>query len=134
MHQGHLGIFSCPYLRLSSQVMHIPGDPCHLTNQGLLQPCLVPYNLHMGPSISISVLCLKVLNCSWAFPSQLKDGYFTVNCMALGAGTGLSGGSPLGSLGGLSLGSSLGAAIVNTFICITMQSQVKFNCVTLSLT
>ena len=38
MHQGHLGIFSCPYLRLSSQVMHIPGDPCHLTIQGLLLP------------------------------------------------------------------------------------------------
>ena len=87
--------------------------------------------------MSISVLCLKVLNCSWVFPSQLKDGYLTVSCMALGAGTGLPGGSPLGSLGGSSsgspcgstlgclCGSSLGAAIVNMFICITMEVQFR---------
>ena len=86
--------------------------------------------------MSISVLCLKVLNCSWVFPSQLKDGYLTVSCMALGAGTGLPGGSPLGSLGGSSsgslCGSSLGAAIVNMFICITMEVQVSwYVCVTL---
>ena len=34
---------------------------------------------------------------------------------------------------GLPLGSSLGAAIVNTSMCITMQIQVKFSCVTLPL-
>ena len=80
--------------------------------------------------MSISVLCLKFLNCSWVFPSQLKDGYLTVSCMALGAGTGLPGGSPLGSLGGFSSsrslgGSSLGSAIVNIFMCISMEVQFK---------